>query len=103
MADKNVARLKIDGQLFEVDFDELELAEVGVIEDLCGRSVGEIDWNSARGIQGMVWIAMHRKNPLFSVEDAGRVKFKSIEDPEGDAERPTRGARTRAKSGAATS
>jgi hypothetical protein len=103
MADENIVKLKVDGDVFEVEFNELTLDEVGTVEDLCGRSVQEIDWNSARGIQGLAWIAMHRKNPRFTVQDAGRVKFTSIEDPDEEPERPTGGGKARAKSGAATS
>jgi hypothetical protein len=30
-------------------------------------------------MQGLVWIAMHRKNPRFTLEQAGRVKFSQLE------------------------
>jgi len=102
MADDSLVKLKVDGDVFEVDFNDLTLDEVGVVEDMTGKSVQDIDWNSARGMQGLLWIAMHRRNDRFTLEDAGRLKFSSIQDPE-EKERPTGGARPRGKSGAATS
>lgn len=82
MADESIVKMKINGELFEVDFDDLELGEIGVVEDLIDQPVQEIDWDSARGMQGLVWIAMHRKNPRFTIADAGRIKFSAIEEPD---------------------
>lgn len=108
MAGENVVKLKIGAEVFTIDMDDLELDELGTVEDLCGKSVANIDWFSARGMQGLVWIAMHRKNDRFSLADAGRIKFSTIEDKtdeedDGKGERPTSAGRPRAKSGAATS
>lgn len=101
MADESVVTLKVNGEVYKVDMDDLELDEVGTVEDLCGKSVQDIDWTSARGMQGLTWIAMHRRNPRFTIGEAGRLKFTAFEDPD-EEERPTRPARPRAKSGATT-
>lgn len=101
MADDNVVRLKVDGELYEVDMGDLELGEVGAVEDLTGKSVQDIDWDSARGMQGLVWIAVHRKNQRFTMQEAGRIKFSAFDDPD-EAAPPTSGAKPRAKSGAST-
>lgn len=96
-----VVKLNIAGDTFELKFDDLELGEIGVIEELCDRSMRDIDFESARGIQGLVWVAMHRKNPQFTIADAGRIKFSAIQDAvtdesadaaKGKAERPTKAA-----------
>lgn len=102
MADEDIVRLKIDGKEYAVDMADLELAEVGVVEDLLGKSVQDIDWGSARGMQGLVWIAVHRDDPHFSIEDAGRIKFGAFSDPTEKAG-PTKAGRPRAKSGDAAS
>jgi hypothetical protein len=98
MAEDSVVKLRIDGEVYEIDMDELELGEVGVIEDLTDKSVQEIDWESARGLQGLVWIAMHRKDPRFTLDQAGRIKFSSFSDPDvvngtGDGEKVKAGKR----------
>jgi hypothetical protein len=65
-----------------------------------------IDWQSARGVQGLVWIALHRENPRFTVEDAGRIKFSSFDDPDPEPREPdptpAPAPSRRAKSGAST-
>lgn len=80
--DEGTVKLKINGEVYEIDMDDLELGEVGEVEDLCDKSVQEIDWESARGMQGLVWIALHRKNPRFTVAEAGRVKLSQLENPD---------------------
>jgi hypothetical protein len=90
MAGENTAKIKIDGAVYEVDFDDLELDEVGMIEDLTGRSVANIDWESARGMQGLACIALRRNNPSFTWEQAGKLKFSSFEPVEDPAEKPKR-------------
>jgi hypothetical protein len=97
MSDDSIIKLKIDGEVFEVDFDDLELGEAGEIEDLCDSSVQEIDWLSARGMQGLVWAVMHRKNPQFTIADAGRIKFSAIQDPDAPAENRDGAAKGKAK------
>lgn len=103
MPGDNVVKLKVDGTVYEVDFDDLELDEIGMVEDMTGKSVQDIDWDSARGLQGLVWIAMHRRDPRFTLEEAGRLKFTAFEAPDeekpGAAKRPTKAA-SAAKSGA---
>jgi hypothetical protein len=97
-------KLRIDGENYELDMNDLELDEVGTIEDLTGKSAEDIDWDSARGMQGLAWIAIHRRNPRFTIQEAGKLKFTSFEDPEEKADdgdkpkRPTR-AGSAAKSG----
>lgn len=97
VVEDDVVKLKINGELFEIDMSDLELGEVGEVEDLCDKSVQDIDWESARGMQGLVWIAMHRKNPRFTIAEAGRLKFSALEDPDANggkaaAKRPTKSA-----------
>jgi hypothetical protein len=87
-------KLRIDGENYEIDMHDLELDEVGTIEDLTGKSAEDIDWDSARGMQGLAWIAIHRRNPRFTIQEAGRLKFTAFEDPEGDAA-PASGAKPR--------
>jgi hypothetical protein len=86
---ESLVRIKIDGKTYSFDMDDLELGEVGTVEDLCGKSMVEIDWSSARGVQGLVWVARHREDPSFTVQDAGRIKFSALEEPEGDKPGPT--------------
>jgi hypothetical protein len=77
-------KLRIEGENYELDMNDLELDEVGTIEDLTGKPVEKIDWDSARGLQGLAWIAIHRRNPRFTIQEAGKLKFTAFEDPEPD-------------------
>jgi hypothetical protein len=95
MAGENTVKLKVNDDIFEVDFDDLELDEIGAIEDLIGKSVQDIDWESARGLQGLAWIAMHRRDPRFTLQQAGKLKFTAFSDPEeseAGKKRPTKAA-----------
>lgn len=107
MPGENVVKLKVDDRVYTVDFDDLEIDEIGTIEDLTGKSVQDIDWYSARGMQGLLWIAMHRSDPRVSLQDVGKVKFSAIKDAddtpadESKPKRPTKAAPA-GKSGAAS-
>jgi len=97
MADEgNIIKIKVQDEIFTLNFDDIEIDEMGTVEDLTGRSMNEIDWTSARGMQGIVWIVKHRQDPRFTLQDAGKLRFGQVEDAppaEGDKpKRPTKAA-----------
>lgn len=59
------------------------------LETLCGKSLGEIDWEhpSLTVVKALIYITQRRHDPTFTFEDAGRLKITEIEvvqpDPTG--------------------
>lgn len=92
MSREDVVKLKVGDDIFEVDMSDLEFDELGTVEDLCGRSIADVDFYSARGMQGLVWIAMHRRDPRFTIAEAGKLKFSAVKDmtDAADEEKPKR-------------
>jgi len=81
MAAKDEIKLKIDGVVYTLDPDDLELGELVALEDLTGKPYSEVDFESAKAMLGMAWVMIHRANANFTVEDAGRLKVSAFADP----------------------
>jgi hypothetical protein len=70
----------------EYDLDDLSLNEVANIEDMFDKSIGELDWGSARVMRAIVWQLQRRSQPEMTLEDAGETTF--IQLAMGDEEMP---------------
>lgn len=85
------------------DFDpgDIELGETIELEEAFGCEIGEIDWNSAKGIMYAIWIAKRRDDPEFTIEDARKIKWNELQPPEEDADPPTPISNAKLKDGRA--
>ena len=73
------------------DFESLTLEEVETIELISGLSIDglmEIGQPKGKALKAIIYIANKRKNPDFTLEDAGKVSLKDaqnvfleVEDP----------------------
>lgn len=63
------------------DVESLTLGEIADLEDVTGRSIGDIDWRRPSGkvVLGMAWILQRRENQCFTLDDARRLKWTEIE------------------------
>jgi hypothetical protein len=95
--------LKIDDKTYTLDPEDLELGEIELLEDEMDSAVADIDFNRGRAMRVLVFIAVHRENPDFSMDDAKRVKISAITDvqqngngsaPAGARKRPTKAAKS---------
>ena len=80
-------------EVLDLDPSDFTIAEMLVAEEKSGMPFGEMMRNarSAKSLQAFAFIALRRKNPEASWEDAGEVKpFK-----EPPPKRPTRAARSK--------
>jgi hypothetical protein len=86
MADEDNIKLTINGKLYEVDVDDLELGEIEVIEDAAGAALANIDFGRAHAIRGLVYVLKHREDDGFTMDDARHLKIGALADP--DVEEP---------------
>ena len=78
-------------ETFNIDINDLTIAEVGEIEDLTGMpldALGQDDKPKGRMLQALAYITKKKENPEFTFEDAGKLKIttaSSKPDPTDDA------------------
>ena len=91
--------LVIDGQRYELG--DLTIEEVATLEEAFDLSLQDIDMTRALAVQHLVWFAKRRKEPRFTLEDAGKLPITVLSEPdleeeEANGDRPTK---ARAKKG----
>jgi len=62
--------------MLKLDFDDLTLDEVELIEELTGREIGEAyaaGKPKGKALKVFLWIMQRRINPNYSIEDAGKL------------------------------
>lgn len=102
--DDNAFKISIDGKTITFDVDDLELAEVELLEEHMDAAIEEIDFGRAKALRVLVYLLLHRQDETFTLEDAGHIKLGQFAEPNGNGaveapKRPTKAARA-AKSGA---
>ena len=93
--------ITIDGKVHGFEVEDLELWEVETIEEVAGLPIDEVDFNRAAPLRALAFIAMRRQNPRFTMDEARHIKlgrFKPVENGDKPAERPTKAAKSAAKS-----
>ena len=77
-------------ETFNIDINDLTIAEVVEIEDLTGMqldALGQDDKPKGRMLQALAYITKKKENPEFTFEDAGKLKIttaSSKPDPTAD-------------------
>ena len=64
-------------ETFNIDINDLTIAEVVEIEDLTGMpldALGQDDKPKGRMLQALAYITKKKENPEFTFEDAGKLK-----------------------------
>jgi len=87
MGGGDMTQLLIDGETFDVpaedDWELGELAELSRLKD---------KWGDMGATIGLVWIAKHRQDPSFTVEQAGKIKVGQVDEVPGDKPVPLGGS-----------
>jgi hypothetical protein len=92
--------ITIEGQ--DYDLDDFDLGDLEWLEDYTGKSLTEPGaLESMKTIVGFVYLIKRRDNPMFTVEEARKIKLGQVgpgdEKPEAEGpKRPTRGAKASA-------
>lgn len=96
MADDGI-RFKIDDTVYAIEPEDLTIDETDLLEESRDKPVEHFtvdDWSRKSTLRVLAYIAIHRSNPAFTLEDAGRIKLTAFADPEADGgaakPRPTR-------------
>ena len=77
-------------ETFNIDINDLTIAEVVEIEDLTGMpldALGQDDKPKGRMLQALAYITKKKENPEFTFEEAGKLKIttaSSKPDPTDD-------------------
>lgn len=74
------ATFVVGGEKYSLSYDALTLNELAALERLAGKAFQQIDLESAIGMQGLAWIAIHRRKPDFTIEDAGNLPLSAFQD-----------------------
>lgn len=82
----NVIKLKVESEVFDLDMDALTWGELAELEEVAfgGESIDAINFESARGMIGLAWLARKRKYPQTIIDDLQRLPVGSIEVVESD-------------------
>jgi len=89
------AALTIDGKVYSIDPEDLELGEIELLEDELDAPLADIDFNRAKAMRVLVYILVHRDNPAFTPEDAKRIKVSALAEAptvSQNGKRPTKAA-----------
>ena len=80
--------IKIDGEEFQIDLQDLTWGEAEEVEALIGGSIAE-NIESVKGVLALAFLAKRRKYPLCSLEELRALPMGAIEIVEGSALPPT--------------
>ena len=73
---------KIDGAEYSLDVESLTFGEVEVLEDETGKPFGDLDFDSAKALMVLAFLARKRKEPLFTLEEMRALPISAVEPVE---------------------
>lgn len=83
----NTVWVTIEGTTYEIDPSDLSWGEAEEIELYFDCAVDDVDWQTARGLMVLGYLARKRVEPTFMLADMKRLKAKDVEWS--DKPRPT--------------
>ena len=79
-------RFSIEGKEYSLDVDSLTFGEVELIEDATGKAFGELDFDSAKSLMALAWVARRRVEPLCSLDDMRALPISAVQPVEDDVD-----------------
>lgn len=83
-----VSRFELDGEVLEIDVAALTFGEMEFAETYFDLPFDDIDWNSARGLLVIAYLAKRRKSPETTLDDLRDIKLSDVK--KAPATRPTK-------------
>jgi len=80
-------RFELDGEILEFNLDELSFGEGEELETYFDQPVHEIDFESARGVLWIAYLALKRKHPDTTLDDVREMRLEALQKV--DSVRPT--------------
>lgn len=71
------AALVVDGESYRLG--DLELGELGELEEHVGLPMDSISYGSARVVAFVIYLVRRRANPEYSLDDAKRIKISEVQ------------------------
>jgi len=79
MAQDSVLRIKVQGEVHELDFDQLTWGELAELEDLLGSSLEDANLATAKGVLALAFVAVKRAQPAVTMESLRALPMGEIE------------------------
>lgn len=73
-------RFELGGEVLELSMDALTFGEVEFIESYFNAGLGEIDFNTGRGMLVVAYVAKQRIDPTVTLDDLRDVKVSSLKE-----------------------
>lgn len=89
MPSDSLLRIKVQGEVHELDFDQMLWGELSDLEDLLGCSLEDANLATAKGVLALAYIAVRRSKPAITLDSLKALPFGEIELVEDDAVDPT--------------
>lgn len=72
-------KFSIEGKTYSLEVDSLTFGEVELIEDATGKAFGELDFESAKSLMALAWVARRRVEPLCTLDDMRALPVSSVQ------------------------
>jgi hypothetical protein len=89
MASESVLKIRVQGEVHELDFDHMLWGELSDLEDLLGCSLEEANLATAKGVLALAYIAARRSQPAVTLDSLRALPMTEIELVEDDTVDPT--------------
>ena len=89
MASDSLLKIKVQGEVYELDFDQMLWGELSDLEDLLGCSLEDANLATAKGVLALAYIAVRRSQPAVTLDSLRALPMTEIELVEDDAVDPT--------------
>lgn len=81
-SNESVVQFQIDGKTYDLDVESLTFGEVEILEDETGKPFGDLDFDSAKALMVLAYLARRRKEPLFSLEEMRALPITAVQPVE---------------------
>lgn len=76
-------RIKIDGDMYSIDLDDMEIGDAMDIEEVAGCGLGELGERVTHGhirpAYGLAFAAMRQRDPDLTIRAFRKIKFSKVE------------------------
>ena len=90
MPSDSVMRIKVQGEVHDLDFDQMLWGDLSDLEGLLGCSLEDANLATAKGVLALAYIAVRRSKPAITMDSLRALPIGEIELVEDDAVDPTR-------------
>jgi hypothetical protein len=75
----DVIRIKVQGEVYDLDFDGLAWGELEEIEDIMGCPLEDANFATAKGVLCLAFVAVRKRNPAMTMDSLKALPVSEIE------------------------